>query len=197
MLSITLVILFRGGSAVPAKKQISKEKILEAAIDIIRKNGANAVNARNIAKSLKCSTQPIYLSFSGMDELKTAVTQEAIGIYRAFISEEMSNSEYPPYKSFGMGYIRFAQKEKELFQFLFMRDRSKEKEREFNEMLFLLTDNNKTDYETAYKIHMEMWLFGHGIATMLATSYITLDEETISNYMSDVYQGVRLLYDTK
>ena len=181
----------------PAKKQISKEKILEAAIDIIRKNGANAVNARNIAKRLKCSTQPIYLSFSGMDELKTAVTQEATRIYRTFISEEMSNSGYPPYKSFGMGYVRFAQKEKELFQFLFMCDRSKEKEREFNEMLFLLTDNNKTDYETAYKIHMEMWLFGHGIATMLATSYITLDEETISNSMSDVYQGVRLLYDTK
>ena len=41
----------------PAKKQISKEKILEAAIDIIRKNGANAVNARNIANSLKCSTK--------------------------------------------------------------------------------------------------------------------------------------------
>ena len=107
----------------PAKKQISKEKILEAAIDIIRKNGANAVNARNIAKRLKCSTQPIYLSFSGMDELKTAVTQEAIRIYRTFISEEMSSSEYPPYKSFGMGYVRFAQKEKELFQFLFMCDR--------------------------------------------------------------------------
>ena len=32
---------------------------------------------------------------------------------------------------------------------------------------------------------------------MLATSYINLDDETISNYMSDVYQGVRYLYDTK
>ena len=64
-------------------------------------------------------------------------------------------------------------------------------------MLFLLTDNNRIDYETAYKMHMEMWLFGHGIATMLATSFIKLDEETISNYISDVYQGIRLLHDIK
>ncbi|WP_418886866.1 cysteine-rich KTR domain-containing protein [Johnsonella ignava] len=181
----------------PAKKQISKENILEAAIDIIRQNGVNALNARNIAEKLKCSTQPIYLSFSGMDELKISVFQEAIKIYQKFISEEMSRSEYPPYKSYGMSYVHFAKKEKELFQFLFMCDRSKEKDREFNEMLFLLMDNNKMDYKTASKIHMEMWLFGHGIATMLATSYINLDDETISNYMSDVYQGVRYLYNTK
>ena len=181
----------------PAKKQISKENIIEVAIDIIRKEGINAVNARNIAKKLKCSTQPIYLSFSGMEELKISVVQEAIKIYQKFISEEMGRSQYPPYKSYGMSYVHFAQKEKELFQFLFMCDRSKEKEREFNEMLFLLTDNDELDYKTAYKINMEMWLFGHGIATMIATSYITMDDETISDYMSDVYQGVRRLYDVK
>lgn len=180
-----------------AKKQISKEKILEAAIDIVRQNGINAVNARTIAKKLNCSTQPIYLSFSGMEELKRSTAQEAVKIYQNFLAEEMGHSKYPPYKSYGMSYVHFAQKEKELFRFLFMSDRSKEKEREFNEMLFLLTDNNKMDYTTACKIHMEMWLFGHGIATMLATSYITLDEETISDYMSDVYQGVRLLYAAK
>ena len=166
----------------PAKKQISKENIIEAAIDIIRKEGINAVNARNIAKKLKCSTQPIYLSFSGMEELKISVVQEAIKIYQKFISEEMGRSQYPPYKSYGMSYVHFAQKEKE---------------REFNEMLFLLTDNDELDYKTAYKINMEMWLFGHGIATMIATSYITMDDETISDYMSDVYQGVRRLYDVK
>lgn len=181
----------------PAKKQVSKEKILEAAIDIVRENGMSAINARNIAQKLKCSTQPIYLSFSGMDELKKSVTQEAMKVYQKFISADMDKSEYPPYKAYGMSYIHFAQKEKEIFKLLFMCDRSNEQERKFDEMLFLLTDNNRIDYETAYKMHMEMWLFGHGIATMLATSFIKLDEETISNYISDVYQGIRLRHDIK
>lgn len=178
----------------PAKKQVSKEKILETAIDIIREKGMSAVNARNIAKKIGCSTQPIYLSFSGMEELKISIAQEVGNIYQRFISKDMKETNYPPYKAYGMSYIHFAQKEKELFKFLFMCDRSNEQEKKFDEMLFLLTDDNKLDYDIAYKVHMEMWFFGHGIATMLATSFIKLDEETISNYISDAYQGIKLRY---
>lgn len=176
----------------PAKKQVTKEKIIEAAINIIRDKGYGAVNARNIAKELNCSTQPIYLSFSGMEELKTSIAQEAFRIYQNFVSSDMKKGIYPPYKAYGMAYIHFAKEEKELFKFLFMCDRSNEKDRKFEEMLHLLTDNNGLDYDTAYKIHMEMWFFGHGIATMLATSYIKLDEATISDYISDAYKGIRL-----
>ena len=35
-------------------------------------------------------------------------------------------TNYPPYKAMGMGYIRFAAEERELFRLLFMRDRSGE-----------------------------------------------------------------------
>lgn len=44
----------------PAIKKISREAIINAAIDVLREGGAMAINARSIAKKLECSTQPIY-----------------------------------------------------------------------------------------------------------------------------------------
>lgn len=44
----------------PAIKKISKEAIIDAAVDVLREGGAAAINARSVAKKLGCSTQPIY-----------------------------------------------------------------------------------------------------------------------------------------
>lgn len=43
----------------PRSVQITKEKILAAALDILIRDGYYAVNIKSIAKELKCSTQPI------------------------------------------------------------------------------------------------------------------------------------------
>lgn len=52
----------------PAAKKISKEKIIEAAVAVLRDGGFPAVNARSVAQKLGCSTQPIYASFRSMEE---------------------------------------------------------------------------------------------------------------------------------
>lgn len=62
----------------PAAKRISKEAIIDAAAAVLRIGGFEAINARSVAKALGCSTQPIYLSFRNMEELKSALTQRAI-----------------------------------------------------------------------------------------------------------------------
>ena len=62
-----------------------------------------------------------------MEEVSQAVIQAANTIYQNFLNAEMKNSAYPPYKASGMGYIRFAKEERELFKLLFMRDRSMKK----------------------------------------------------------------------
>ena len=43
----------------PAIKKISKEAIIDAAVDVLRDGGEGAINARSVAKQLGCSTQPI------------------------------------------------------------------------------------------------------------------------------------------
>ena len=62
----------------PAARRISRDEIIDAAVEVLRDGGFSAVNARSVAKKLGCSTQPIYLSFKSMDELKTALTERAI-----------------------------------------------------------------------------------------------------------------------
>lgn len=58
----------------PAVKKVPREEIVDAAVEVLREGGAAAINARSVAKKLGCSTQPIYLSFRSMDELKDAMT---------------------------------------------------------------------------------------------------------------------------
>ena len=43
----------------PPKVKITKENIVETAIELIKKEGEVSLNARSIASSLGCSTQPI------------------------------------------------------------------------------------------------------------------------------------------
>ena len=60
----------------PAVKKISRDRILDAAVQVLRDGGFSAINARSVARKLGCSTQPIYLSFRNMDELKAALTDD-------------------------------------------------------------------------------------------------------------------------
>ena len=99
----------------PPKVRINKADIIETAIKLVRENGREALNARAIAASLNCSTQPIFSNFSSMKELEESVLFAAYEIYLNKLRRECENEKYPKYKSFGMAYIRFAGEEKEIF----------------------------------------------------------------------------------
>lgn len=76
-----------------------------------------AINARSIAKKLECSTQPIYQSFQNMDDLKEAMTQQAIALHTQYVRNNNSDTQYSCY---GMGFVEFAKKEKYLFRWLYL-----------------------------------------------------------------------------
>ena len=181
----------------PPKVKITKENIIGAAIDIARQNGADSINARSLAAHLDCSTQPIFSNFVNMDELHLAVLKNAYELYDEYIRREIANGKYPPYKSSGMAYIRFACEEKELFKLLFMRDRTAE---DVNQIEFadgmdkVLQERTGLDKDTAKLFHFEMWAYVHGIATMLATNFLKIDFELISQMLTDAYLGMRKQY---
>ena len=54
----------------------------------------------------------------------------------------------------------------------------------------MVEQNTGLDTPTAQLFHMEMWAFVHGLATMVATDYLTLDMKLVSRMISDVYQGL-------
>lgn len=176
-----------------AKKQIAKEDIIEAAFGIVKERGMDSLNMREIAARCNCSTQPIYLSFRGMEELKAEVAKRITETFDRFIGDETASGKFPEYKAIGMGYIRFAKEEKELFKFLFMRNRAVEYDWEknsFEKSTYILMQNYGLYKDGANKLHTEMWVCVHGIATMLATGYLDWDWETVSEMISDVFNGL-------
>ena len=61
----------------PPKIKITKEEIIQTALELFKKEGDGAINARSIAAALGCSTQPIFSNFASMEELRSAVIAAA------------------------------------------------------------------------------------------------------------------------
>ena len=185
----------------PPKAKVTRENILSACVEIIRQSGFDAVNARALASRLGCSTQPIFSHYQSMDALKDDALRYAEQVYRRYLRTDMESGEFPPYKASGMAYIRFARQERELFKLLFMRDRSGEVITEDREsiapLIALIRKNLGISEEKAYRFHLEMWVYVHGIATMIATGYLNWDEEFASKVLSDAYWGLIAHYRKK
>lgn len=179
----------------PPRIKITKDDIIEKTLDLIRAGGEAAINTRSIAAALNCSTQPIFSNFSSMEELYEAVICRAHERYLKFLQAEAESGKYPKYKAFGMAYIRFAKEERELFKFLFMRDRKGEdliSTSDMRESADLIVESTGMSLQEAELLHFEMWTCVHGIATMIATSFLDFEWEQISNMVTDVYQGLKI-----
>ena len=178
----------------PPKVKITKEDIVNAAVDIVRESGVGAINARAIASALHCSTQPVFSNFVTMDELRLAVVERADALCRKYMQQEAERGTYPVYKATGMAYIRFAKEEQELFKLLYMRDRSGEAIAQSSElsgqMESVVHDNTELSGDAAKLFHLEMWAYVHGIATMFATGFLNLDWENAHGFLSGAQKTV-------
>lgn len=178
----------------PPKAKITKEAVLAAAVELVRREGAGALNARALAQALGCSTQPLFTHFPTMEALKAAVIQEATTRWLDCIETERAKEKWPPYKAMGIAYWRFATTERELFKLLFMRDRTGEEfatDESFTMAIAAIQKANGLTEEAATRFHMAMWAAVHGLSTMSATGYLSLREEQVSELMSEIYQGLR------
>ena len=178
----------------PPKVKITQENIIKTAVELVRVSGAQALNARAVAAALNCSTQPIFSNFASMDDLLAATVGAAYGVYQDFIKRELESGKYPQYKAFGMAYIRFAKEEKELFKLLFMCDTTRQSftpTQDFDASVSMIMRMNGMDKATAELLHLEMWVCVHGIATIHATSFLSLEWDLVERMLTDVYQGIR------
>ena len=106
----------------PAAKKVSRDEIIDAAVEVLRNRGFSAINARSVAKKLGCSTQPIYFSFQNMDELKDALTERAVEMHTQLVRDSLRvhDGNDSCYSSYGMGFVKFAAEEKQLFRWLYL-----------------------------------------------------------------------------
>ena len=172
----------------PAKKQVTREMILAAAVELLREGGSGEVQVKALAHKLNCSTQPIYLSFDSMEALHRALSCEAIEVFLQDISCNGGGEA----SLYGMEYIRFAAEEKHLFQFLFMRRNAFVQLRQaltpiMNSAISRLMDRYGLDYDEAHYFHDQLWMHTHGIASMVATDFCQWDMDKVERMVEECH----------
>lgn len=177
----------------PPKVKVSKEEILKAAFDITRTQGFSAVNARSIAKEIGCSTHPIFRVYENMSSLKEDLFRFIENYYNQFLEQRIAGKDDIFY-SIGRSYIEFSREEKHLFQMLFMSDNFK-----LNDLMELIDSEDNQEIisfislsanitrEKAKDLYLKTWLFTHGIASMLSTNSINLNDAQIERLIKDAY----------
>lgn len=179
----------------PPKPKFTKEEVVSAALEIVREQGAEALTARELGARLGSSARPIFTLFGSMEEVKAGVLHRGYALFMEYRRRELETGKYPAYKAIGMAYIRMAAEEKKLFQLLFMRDRSGEERMDHDPgVMEVVEQQTGLSGHRAAVFQTEMWVAVHGIATMLATSYLEWDFEQISRMITDLYEGLKGRY---
>lgn len=180
----------------PPKAEMTKEKVLGAAFDILREQGLELLTARSIAQRLKCSTQPIYSIYGSMEEVKDDVFNRAVDFALANM-KQYDNEKNAPAMNLAIGCLLFAHNEKCLFRALYLSDyrnhylkRNKDKLNEEMYAAFLQIDNRLTTIEEskAEKMFLKIITYWLGIATMINTSMLELDINEATEMLEEMYQ---------
>ena len=183
----------------PTKIKISKDMILDAAFEIVRQDGMEKLSNRELANKLKCSIRPIYYQFENVEEMQKELYKKIEEYFYKFLLDNMIEG-IPQYKQVGMNYIKFAQKEKKLFQTLFMSDigltpdafvaKDGDDYKKIEKLIKISADLKDEDIKD---FHTKMWIFCHGIATLVANGTIKLTDNQIQDLLSYEFQALMLL----
>lgn len=181
----------------PPKAKFTRNEIIEAALEIARTQGIEAVTARELGRVLGSSARPIFTVFQSMDEVLDEVLKGAKEIYRQYVEQGLS--ETPAFRGVGMAYIRFAIEEEKLFRLLFM---SEQKPADNIEGILMLIDESydailrsveepyHLEREDAKRIYQHLWIYSHGIAALCATGMYVFTTEEIEKQLTEVFIGL-------
>ncbi len=168
----------------PAVLELSKKNVIKSAVKLINEDGWESLNARCLAKSMGVSTKPLYRLFGGMEEIKSEVYIEIYKQYDDFINSRIDNKK--ALLTLCIAYVEFAQKYKNLFISLFLSDNLKWNninsvlDEKWNQSTIInLVNKQNLSFEDAKELFMNMWLYSNGLATLVATNEMKIDEKDI------------------
>jgi AcrR family transcriptional regulator len=177
----------------PPKSKVSKEDVLNAAFEITRSQGFEACNAKNIGAYLGVSVTPIFRVFENMADLKAALYKKANAFYISFLKN------YPFEKSqfltYGLAYIDFARTEKRLFRLLMLSGAFRVEKiaevvsAEFNFVKQSAEEAKMLSGSAAQGVFENVWIFTHGIATLVATDNLNISTEEASALLQQAFQA--------
>lgn len=182
----------------PPKCKFTREELVQAALDIARTEGFDAVTARAIGAKLHASAKPIFSVFESMQELQQEVVAAAKRLYGEYVAQGLQRTDIPAFKGVGLQYILFAKEEPKLFRLLFM----SETQAAAGENYLPLVDDNYpkilasvrdiyalTDAE-ASRLYLHMGIYSHGIAVLIAENVARFSTQEIGRMLTEVFTGL-------
>lgn len=178
----------------PRKAKFSKDEIVEAALKLVRTDGAEALTARALGDALGSSARPIFTVFQNMEEVRQEVDAAAKEVYAGYVKRGLEQKK-SMFKGVGTEYILFAMEEPKLFQLLFMAEQTKRPV--LDGVLPLIEDHYEAiaaciqkDYglkgEYVQRLYHHLWIYTHGIASLCAARVCSFEREEIDDLLTEV-----------
>jgi AcrR family transcriptional regulator len=169
----------------PPKKRFEENTIIEAAFQVLRKEGFQAVTARSVAAELGSSTTPIYWVLESMDKVEEALRQKSFALIADYQVRKYTDNVFI---NMAIGYVNFARQEPRLFQFLQLENQIPLKPGEDGELGERITTilGEKPPYENYFgkidqksmdTLTLQSWIFTHGLAVAVSSNMLKFDSE--------------------
>ena len=178
----------------PPKIKITQDMVSDAAFQIARKSDWTNINARNLAKQLNCSTQPVMYHFDTIEDIKKAAYEKADQFHTEYLMNIEGSEE--PMLEIGLNYIRFSVEEPSLFRFLFQSGYGPHTDLltmidspELEPVLQVMMQAMNMKLEKTKEIFATLAIFAHGYASLLANHYMEYDEVSASEQLTKAFYG--------
>ncbi len=181
----------------PPKAKFTREEMIEAALNIVKTDGFEALTSRALGTCLGSSARPIFTVFKNMDEVQQAVIESAKKLYKEYVDKGLSWEH--PFKGVGTQYILFSIQEPKLFQLLFMTEQPQIPdfsgvlpliEESYGEILLSIQNDYEISERLAERLYHHLWIYTHGIATLCATKMCRFTGDEISSMITEVCTSI-------
>lgn len=179
--------------AMPKQVQFTKEIIINAAIEILRSDGIEALTARSLSKKLGCSVAPIFNKYANMEELMADVRKASGKIVSDYLADAVNYE--PAFKEFGLRLVRFSKAEPNLFHYLFLdKNGSTEYADAIAKECLVQTKSEfeLSDEHTTF-IYAQIWPFVCGLAQLCNRNPEIYNDECVSRMLSTQFQALKML----
>lgn len=180
-----------------ATKRITKNMIVDAALEIFRAEGFEAVTSRRIALRLGCSTQPIYFEYKNMDELKDDIIKKVVEQLDALFSSVSGDSDEFVYRSFGLSFLKFVQTDPFVFRQIYIVEGKIGRQVDdlrMPKVLDILEKKYGYKKETAIAINNMAACSLMGMAVFISSGYRKTSEEEILRSLEILFASVCAVY---
>lgn len=181
----------------PPKTRITKDMIIQAAVEVARQSGHENINARTVSEQLHCSTQPVMYHFSTIDAIKRAAYAQVDHLHSEFLMTIPLGQD--PALGIGLNYIRFAVEEPRLFRFLFQSGYAEENNllemvdsKGLAPVLAAIQEGAGLSMEKSRDVFITVALFAHGYASLIANNHLEFDEKLIAEHLERAWNGAVL-----